>query len=98
MENCILIFQLFQCTAKLVGTRGALGAAPDTVEPAYHLVGCEATYHLAEPLGITTAATMEIAVRDTSLLVQSHVNELAASAMGLVEHLALPLTLRGGII
>ena len=81
------MLKLLQGAAKLVGTGCGLCTATDAVELADDVLGLHSAHQLTQSLCVTVASTVEIAVRDTALIIEGHINELTARAVGLVEYL-----------
>lgn len=72
---CWCIFQLLQCTAKLVGTRGVLCSTTDAVKPTNDVVDVLAADELTDTLQVAVATSKEEYLLDDVVLVGCHVNQ-----------------------
>jgi len=81
------MLKLLQGAVKLVGTGCGLCTATDAVELADDILGLHSAHQLTQSFCVTVASAVEIAVRDTALIIKGHINELTARAVGLVEYL-----------
>ena len=79
------MLQLFQGAAKLIGATGALATTLNAIKALDDLVGRHAYDQFGKSLRVPLATTMKEAVTDAAVL-DLHVNELAASALCLIQH------------
>ena len=81
-QRCV--FQLFQSTAQLVGTRRILRAASDAVNFADDIVDVLPAHQLTDTLQVAIATTEKEDLLDDVILVCRNVNELRASSLRFV--------------
>jgi hypothetical protein len=65
----------------LVGTAGVLKSASDAVEALFHIVGLLPYHELSYSLEVAVASSNEDNITNDIIVVEFHLNELAASAM-----------------
>ena len=80
-----LFFKGFQCTAELIGAGGGLASAADAVEFWDDVVDFLAGDQTADALEVSVASTYEKDLLDDALVIDRHVDELRAGALGCVE-------------
>lgn len=73
-------------SAELVGARSGLASAPYAVQSVDYLLGLHADDKSAKAFCVAIAPAMEMALADASVLIEGHLDKLAACASGLVEH------------
>ena len=80
-----LFFQFFQCPAELVGTGGGFAAAADAVEFLDDVVDFLAGHQPADALQVAVASAIEGDLLNNALVIDGHIDELRAGALGFVE-------------
>ena len=80
-----LFFKGFQCPTELVGTGGELIAAADAVEFLDHVVNLLAGHQAADALEVAVAAAQKEYLLDDAVVINGHINQLRAGALGFVE-------------
>ena len=80
-----LFFQLFQRAAELVGAGGGLAAAADAVEFRDDVVDFLADDQPADALEVSVASAHEEDLLDDAVIIDGHIDELRAGALGFVE-------------
>ena len=80
-------------SAELVGARSGLASAPYTVQSVDYLLGLHADDKAAKAFCVAVAPAMEMALADASVLIEGHLDKLAACASGLVEQFGALLSL-----
>ena len=79
------MFELFQGTAELVGTRGGFGATPYAVEAGDDIIDFLSGHQTAYALQVAIAAANEEDLLDDVVVVDCYVDHLRASARGLIK-------------
>ena len=80
-------------SAELVGARSGLASAPYAVQSVDYLLGLHADDKAAKAFCVAVAPAMEVALAYASVLVEGHLDELAACASCLVEQFGALLSL-----
>ena len=80
-----LFFEGFQCAAELVGAGGGLAAAADAVEFLDDIVDFLSSDQPADALEVSVASANEEDLPDNALVIDGHIDELRAGALGFVE-------------
>jgi len=79
------LFQRFQCAAKLVGAGGRFAAAADAVEFLDDIVDFLSDDQPADALEVSVASAHEEDLLDDAVVINGHIDELRAGALGFVE-------------
>ena len=79
------LLQRFQYAAELVGAGGRFTAAADAVEFLDDVVDFLAGDQAADALEVSVASAYEEDLLDDALVINSHIDELRAGALGFVE-------------
>ena len=80
-----LFFEGFQCAAELVGAGGGLSSAADAVEFRDDVVDFLAGDQPADALEVSVASAIKEDLPDDALVIDGHIDELRAGALGFVE-------------
>ena len=80
-------------SAELVGARSGLASAPYAVQSVDYLLGLHADDKAAKAFCVAIAPAMEMALADASVLIEGHLDKLAACASCLVEQFGALLSL-----
>lgn len=73
-------------SAELVGARSGLASTPYAIQSVDYLLWLHADDKAAKAFCVAVAPAMEMALADTSVLIEGHLDKLAACASGFVEH------------
>ena len=79
------LLQRFQCAAELVGTRGRFATAADAVEFWDDIVDFLSDDQPADALEVSVASAIKEDLLNDALVIDCHVDELGAGALGFVE-------------
>ena len=79
------LLQRFQCAAELVGAGGGLPSAADAVEFLDDVVDFLSDDQAADTLEVSVASAIKEDLPDNALVIDGHINELRAGALGFVE-------------
>ena len=77
---CWRILEQLQCSAELVGTRGALVSTTDAVDAGDDIVDLLTTHQLADALEVAVTAAQEEDLLDDIVLIGSYVDEFRTGA------------------
>ena len=80
-----LFFEGFQCAAELVGAGGGLPSAADAVEFWDDIVDFLSDDQPADALEVSVASAIKEDLLDDALVIDGHIDELRAGALGFVE-------------
>ncbi len=80
-----LFFEGFQCAAELIGAGGGLTSAADAVEFWDDVVDFLAGDQAADALEVSVASAIKEDLLDDALVIDGHIDELRAGALGFVE-------------
>ena len=80
-----LFFEGFQCAAELVGAGGGLASAADAVEFWDDIVDFLSGDQPADALEVTVASAIKEDLLNDALVIDGHIDELRAGALGFVE-------------
>ena len=80
-----LFFEGFQCAAELVGAGGRLPSAADAVEFLDDVVDFLSDDQAADALEVSVASAHEEDLLDDAVVIDRHIDELRAGALGFVE-------------
>ena len=80
-----LFFEGFQCAAELVGAGGGFASAADAVEFGDDVVDLLACDQAADALEVSVASAHEEDLLNNALVIDRHIDELRAGALGFVE-------------
>ena len=78
------LFQLFECTAKLVWAGGLFEAAADAVEFPDDIINPLSSHKLTDSLKITITSALEIHILNDVVLVGCHLNHLRTGSLCLI--------------
>lgn len=79
------LLQRFQCAAELVGAGGGLPSAADAVEFLDDVVDFLSSNKAADALEVSVASAIKEDLLDDALVIDGHIDELRAGALGFVE-------------
>ena len=80
-----LFFEGFQCAAELVGAGGGFAAAADAVEFLDDVIDFLACDQPADALEVSVASAIKEDLLNDAVVIDGHVDELRAGALGFVE-------------
>ena len=80
-----LFFEGFQCAAELIGAGGGLSSAADAVEFWDDIVDFLTCHQTTDSLQVTVATAIKEDLPDDALVIDGHIDELRAGALGFVE-------------
>ena len=80
---------MFQRLAKLVGARGGLASATNSVQAADDLLGLHADNKAGKSLCVAVTSTMEDTLANASVRTCGHLYVLTAGAAGFIENLTV---------
>ena len=80
-----LFFEGFQCAAELIGAGGGLSSAADAVEFLDDVIDFLAGDQAADALEVSVASAKKEDLPDDALVIDGHIDELRAGALGFVE-------------
>lgn len=80
-----LFFEGFQCAAELVGTRCGFIAAADAIQFTNDIIDFLTCHQTTDPLQVAVATAKKGDLLNDALVIDGHVDELGAGALGFVE-------------
>ena len=80
-----LFFEGFQCAAELIGAGGGFAAAADAVELRDDVVDFLSDDQPADALEVSVASAIKEDLLNNALVIDGHIDELRAGALGFVE-------------
>ncbi len=80
-----VIFEGFQCPTELVGARRSFIAAADAIQFANDIIDFLTCHQTTDPLQVTVATAIKGDLPDDAFVIDGHIDELRAGALGFVE-------------